>query len=85
MKIYFPFLVLLLSLFLLGCGSSPGDDLSDYNFKQGLAGLELSFLDNSPPDKIYPHSDFRIVMELKNLGAYDIDNGEINLLGLEEK
>ncbi|MBU1632346.1 MAG: hypothetical protein KJ580_04000, partial [Nanoarchaeota archaeon] len=70
----------------LGCkSSSVGDKAGQYNFKQGVAELKLSLLDNAPPEKIYPNSNFKIVVEVDNPSAYDITDGRINIVGIDEK
>ena len=80
---WWPVLVIVI-LFLAGCGSEE-ESLVQYNFKQGYNGLSLKFFDNAPPEYIYPFSEFKIIVELENLGAYDITDGQIAILGLEEK
>ncbi len=72
-------------LILAGCGSDQGESLVQYNFKQGYDGLNIKFMENSPPEKVYPFSEFKIIVELENLGAYDITDGTITILGLDEK
>lgn len=75
-------LVLSLVLFITSCGSGTPQSVLDYNFKQGIAEVNLKFLDNAPPDKIYPLSKFKIILELDNQAAYDITNGKISLAGI---
>ena len=77
-------LLLCVSFLLTGCSSEKNSELS-YNFKQGSSGLELSFLPNSPPDKVYPHSNFKIVLKEENKAAYDITQGKISIIGLDSK
>lgn len=72
-------------LLVLGCNSDQGDRAATHNFKQGVGELGLSFLANSPPDKIYPGSNFRMIIKADNQAAYDLTEGEIKIIGLEEK
>ncbi len=74
--------VLSLVLFITGCGGGTPQSVLDYNFKQGIAEVNLKFLDNAPPDKIYPLSKFKIILELDNQAAYDITNGKVSLVGI---
>ncbi len=71
-------------LFLLGCGSDAGDRALNYNFKQGVSELEVSFLDNAPPEKIYPTTPFKIIVQLDNQAAYDTTSGTVRIVGLDE-
>lgn len=72
-------------IFLISCSGSSGEKLAQYNFKQGTAELNLNFFPNAPPDKIYPNSHFKIILELDNQAAYDINNGKIKIVGLDER
>lgn len=77
--------LLVLSLLIMSCGSNVGEKSVSYNFKQGYAEMEAKFLENSPPEKIYPLSSFRIVLQLSNKAAYDLTNGRIEILNLPQK
>ena len=84
MKLIKILIIVLLAVFLVGCGSS-GQGYAKTNFKTGSGGLRISFFNNAPPDKIYPDSDFRIILQLENDAAYDLTSGEISIVGLDEK
>ena len=72
-----------LLMFLVACGGeSSGGKAVDYNFKQGVAGVNIKFLDNAPPDKLYPNSNFKIITELHNQQAYKVHDGKLKLIGL---
>ena len=78
------FILLFLVIFIIsGCGSSNEEKQTQYNFKQGLAELKINLLENAPPEKIYPESDFPFIVELDNQAAYDIRNGELRIVGLD--
>jgi hypothetical protein len=76
----------ILVLFIVGCnGTNSGEQILEYNFKQGISEVEISLLDGTPPDEIYPESEFVLVVELHNQAAYDIDEGVLQIVGLDEK
>lgn len=78
-------LLVTMLFFLLGCSSGPGDKAGLYNFKQGVAEVEFRLLENAPPENIYPGSSFQIVVEADNQAAYDITDGTLQIIGLDEK
>lgn len=82
-KIITLFLVLFF-LVLLGCGSNQGDRTLNYNFKQGVSELDVGFLDNTPPERIYPTTPFKIIVKLDNQAAYDATSGIARIVGLDE-
>lgn len=77
----------LLLVFVSGCSQFKKEefDLEDFDFKQGYKGLEVRFLENLPPKEIIANSGFVLGLELKNEGAYDIENGMIRVMGYIEK
>ena len=48
-------------IFILGCGSNAGDKALTYNFKQGVSEIVVDFLDNAPPERVYPTTSFKII------------------------
>jgi hypothetical protein len=74
--------ILSIVLFITSCGGGTPQSVLDYNFKQGVAEVNIKFLDNAPPDKIYPLSKFKIILELDNQAAYDITNAKVSLAGI---
>ncbi|PIN76822.1 hypothetical protein COV17_00910 [Candidatus Woesearchaeota archaeon CG10_big_fil_rev_8_21_14_0_10_36_11] len=70
-------------LILVGCGSSVGEKATQYNFKQGTPELNVQLFDNAPPEKIYPKSSFKFIVELDNQAAYDVSNGKLSIIGLD--
>lgn len=79
------FIGIVLLLFLLGCGSGVGDRALNYNFKQGINEVGISFLDNAPPERIYPTTPFKIIVKLDNQAAYDATSGIVRIVGLDEQ
>ena len=78
-------LVVLCSVLLLGCSTDPGEKAGQYNFKQGVAETQFTFLENAPPEQIYPGSTFKIIVNVDNQAAYDITEGVVQIIGLDEK
>ncbi len=76
-------ILLILILFVLGCGTSPGEKALEYNFKQGVSEVQLRTLENAPPDKIYPNTPFKIIVEVDNQAAYDATEGVVRIVGLD--
>jgi len=79
------FLMITLVLFLVSCGSGIGKNQIQQNFKTGVGDLKIIFLPNSPPNEIYPDSDFKIVASVENGLAYDLVNGRLSIVGLDDK
>ena len=75
-------ILLFVLLFLVACKGTPQGTLQ-YNFKQGYGNLVISALENTPPEIIYPNSDFVIAVKLENQGAYDLTNGKLKILGFD--
>ncbi len=78
-------LSLIILVLFVGCGSNAGDRALTYNFKQGVSELDVDFLDNAPPEKIYPTTPFKIIAKLDNQAAYDATAGTVRIVGLDEQ
>jgi hypothetical protein len=85
MKIVKIMLIVFLSIFLVACGSGGGEGVSKKNFKQGVSELNIEFLNNAPPAKIYPDSNFKMILKIDNQAAYKLLNGKISLIGINKK
>ena len=84
--------MLVISLFILtscvGNRNRDGEDISDENYRTGSKGLELEFMKNAPPDKIYSNNEMDIIIEITNEGAYPLEgsfDGKIEIYGFDEK
>ncbi|MBD3354629.1 hypothetical protein GF361_01430 [Candidatus Woesearchaeota archaeon] len=81
-------LILLVIGFLIlvtGCGrTTPNLEPELIEYHKGTQGLEMNFVRNLPPDEISEGSEFIIGLELRNKGAYDIENGEISVSGYDQ-
>lgn len=85
LKIALPFLILLAFLVFLLAGCEKGETEMSYNFKQGIAEASFKLMKNAPPEKIYPDSNFMLVVEVDNPAAYDVNDGKISIVGLDDK
>ena len=47
--------------------------------KSGNFGLELKFVDNMPPNQVFDTSGINALVEVRNVGSYDIKNNECYL------
>lgn len=67
---------ILFLLVLAGCYGDNGDNpITDKDVRRGVDGLKMELTKNAPPEKVFEESKFPIVVELKNKGASDIENG----------
>lgn len=82
-KILIMFFVL---IFLIGCkGQKDSRARTEDEIHKGTDGLVMSFLKNAPPPQVYAsteeeRSQFNVVVNLENKGAYDIENGYLTLI-----
>ena len=73
------FLIIAICLLLAGCsnmggffkGNSQGN-IETYDFRKGIDGLDMQFVDGMPPKQVFVGSEFTIGIRAKNKGAYDI-------------
>ncbi len=78
-------ITIVLSLYLSGCSlanfSASGKEtpITNVNVYQGTEGLEIEFLTNSPPEKVYEGENFVVSTLLNNKGAYPITSGKVVL------
>ena len=74
-------LLFLLSFILSSCsGGSPR--IKDVNYFQGIQGVEIEFLDESPPSELYEDTPFNINVILENRGAFDLAEDKYAFLSL---
>lgn len=70
---------------LYGCTGSGNETPDEVNFRSGSQGLEMKFLENSPPDKIFDKEELNIMIEMLNKGATDIVGGRLYTSGYDPK
>jgi hypothetical protein len=61
---------------LFGKGSKDTKPLTDADVRKGVQGLTMDFVQNAPPERIFENTAFPIVVNLKNMGAFDIGDNE---------
>ena len=75
-------LALLLFVFIIaGCAGS--STMTSTDIYKGTDGLVMKFVPNAPPDAVFENAIVPIGIEIRNKGAYDIENGLITF-SLEE-
>lgn len=86
--IFVIFLVFIM-LFGLGCtsrGKITTKKTVDEDYHTGTRGLEMDFVKNAPPYKIYDRDNLEVTVELKNKGAYPDSNsfvGKLEISGFD--
>jgi hypothetical protein len=76
--------ILLIGLF--GCGQGPSEQYVKDDYHTGTQGIEINFLNNAPPSRIYEGDNLDISIEVKNKGAYPEGRsfqGKIELSGFD--
>lgn len=84
--------ILLISLLigLMGCDiqgrffKGKTDDFKQQDFRKGTSALEMKFVKDMPPNSIFVNDKFNIGLQLKNTGAFDIQNGVVKIVGYEK-
>ncbi|MFT4304597.1 MAG: hypothetical protein ACMXX8_00765 [Candidatus Woesearchaeota archaeon] len=77
-------IVIFMLLFLLvGCRGFSRSEEGDVNYRRGTTGLELRFLDRSPPYYVYEGDYLNIIVELYNRGASGVYGGELYITGYD--
>ncbi len=80
MKAYF-LIAAAMMVVLAGCSSTSTPKVVEIH--KGTDGLEISFMERSPPDEVYLGERFPVSFEINNKGAYDITDGVL-ALGVEQ-
>ncbi len=70
--------VCIIAIIIIGC-SSNGPTISSEDVYQGTDGLVVSFGKGNPPPEVFENSAFYVVLELANKGAYDIQDGVLDI------
>lgn len=82
MKLKNMILVLVILLFISGCGLGSKEykpSITSKDIYTGKEGLNMEFFENSPPKEIFENSVLPIGLRLYNNGAYDIRNGYLSI------
>ncbi|MCK4520994.1 MAG: hypothetical protein KAU20_00340 [Nanoarchaeota archaeon] len=73
-------------LFSIGCKMGPSEARLEEVYHKGNSGIEMDFLRNAPPNKVYDGDSLDISIELKNKGAYPETNkfeGKLEISGFD--
>jgi hypothetical protein len=70
-------------LLIIGCSGSQDSTITE-NYKTGVKEVNLRFLPNAPPAKIFGGSNFKMVIELDNQAGYEVSNGRVTLIGIDD-
>ena len=76
-------MVFLLVILLAGCRGTSRHEEGDINYRRGTIGLDMRFLDRSPPYVVYERDVLPITLELFNRGAAEIHWGRIYVTGYD--
>ena len=80
-------MIFLLFITISGCDTgSTSAEYVDRDYHKGTNGLEMKFLKNAPPSKIYEGDKLDIIVELENKGAWptsDIFKGKLYVSGFD--
>ncbi len=66
------FAIIFLALFAYGC--TPPDTRPTTDFRRGSEGIVMNFVQTMPPPTIYDDSNFDLIVEVRNRGAYPQDS-----------
>lgn len=87
-KIIIIVLMISVLLFSMGCsGGKIGTKNVEEDYHTGTRGMEMYFVKNAPPYKIYDRDNLEVTVELKNLGAYpntDSFVGKLEISGFDK-
>jgi len=74
-------LIILIMMLITACTSSttPSQKINPMTYRSGTSSLNVEFLKNAPPSKIYEDQDFTTGILIKNTGASNITNGVLSL------
>ena len=68
------FFVFLIVIFSISCKRE--DEISRQNRYSGTRGLDIRFMDQSIPDRLFENDNFELILKLTNFGASPITTGE---------
>lgn len=73
-------LVMALLVFLAACEEN-GDDGRDVPYIGGTQGLDVSYIDGFPPDRVLDQGEepFDVIVELTNLGETEVDADDVHV------
>jgi len=75
-------IILLMIIFVVSCKPDTNGKQPSDNFRTGTQGLTLNFLPNTPPSRIYDQDKLHVQIEIKNLGAFNVGNTDLEKIYL---
>ena len=75
--------LLVLVLFTFGCIKQPGPGPEVVNYHTGKNGIEITAINNLPPKEAWVGNTFVVGIEIKNSGAFDIEQGKLSVSGFD--
>jgi len=76
-------LIIIVSLFLISCGSNQTDSLSEATYKTGFNGLTFIFDNSLFPTEVYQNDLIYLAFILHNQAGYEINNLKVGFVGLD--
>ena len=85
MKVKLIFIIGLFVLVLLsfGCKKQDGLGIEVLEYNTGTNGLEITAIKNLPPEEIWKGNTFVVGIEIRNSGAFDIEDGKLAISGFD--
>ena len=77
-------LLMIILVITSGC-TSKQPSFSQQEFRNGIREAELTLLENAPPQDVFPGSNFKIIVNVKNNAAYNLRNGLLKIVGLTQE
>lgn len=65
-------LILTLLTLLLGCSgvNNSSSSPTTENYRRGTQGIDMSFVNNAPPNRVYEGNNLQVMVDVENKGAY---------------
>ncbi len=72
--------LIIISFLSIGCKRQPSPDAGrGEEIYKGTEGLEMNFIKNMPPDRLYDTTSLNVLLELENEGTYDLSGSRCRL------
>ncbi len=81
----FVVVILIVVLISAGCGLRKEPVVGEIIYHEGKEGLEVNIIKNLPPEEVWKENEFIIGLELRNKGAYNIEDGVVKISGFDPR
>lgn len=78
-------MVLVILLISVGCVPRRMVPVGEEEYHKGTRGLVVEFIKNMPPKEVWEGNEFIIGLELRNEGAYNIEDGIVKVSGFDPR